>query len=515
MTDIGDLVAARYRLVEHVGTGSMGIVWRAEDELLRRSVAIKELRLLPGMSQAQQDEARRRTMREGRITARLHHPNAITVYDVAERNGRPCLVMEYLPSSSLSDLLEQRTLSVTETAEVGRQIAGALAAAHDAGIVHRDVKPGNVLLTEDGTAKLTDFGISHAVGDGTITASGVLAGTPAYLPPEVAKGQDPDFRSDVFSLGATLYAALEGQPPFGLNDNPIGMLHTIATKDIEPPKSSGALTATLKWMLQLDPAARPTMREAEAALAAVSAGKAATVVAPAPAPEPEATAPQPTVVAPPPVAPPPVTSPPPAARPSDPRNRRRALLAAAVVVVLAVGGTLFALLSHGSGRNANATPGATTTTRQVAPPPATTTTSSPAPVTTTTNHPPATTTTQHPPATTATGQSGGGSGGGGTATDPTTFIVDYYKLVPGDLAAAWPQMTPDYQQNHAGGWTGYQRFWSQFSSVSLSGVTPQGSSGVVATIHYVYKSGGTTTEKTSFGLVRQGGQWKIASSSVI
>ena len=215
MTEVGDLIGARYRLVGQVGSGSMGVVWQAQDEILRRDVAVKELRLLPGMSDAQMDEARRRTMREGRITARLQHPNAITVYDVAEHHGRPCLIMEFLPSSSLSDLLDEQpeTLSVTETAQFGKQIAAALAAAHDAGIVHRDVKPGNVLLTKEGKAKLTDFGISHAVGDGTITASGVLAGTPAFLPPEVAKGQDPDFRSDVFSLGATLYAALEGQPP--------------------------------------------------------------------------------------------------------------------------------------------------------------------------------------------------------------------------------------------------------------------------------------------------------------
>src|SRR5215469_5905128 len=126
MTEVGDLIGARYRLVTQVGSGSMGVVWQATDEILRRDVAVKELRLLPGMSPAQTDEARRRTMREGRITARLHHPNAITVYDVNEHNGRPCLIMEFLPSSSLDDMLTKRgVLPVTEVAKLGEQIAAA------------------------------------------------------------------------------------------------------------------------------------------------------------------------------------------------------------------------------------------------------------------------------------------------------------------------------------------------------------------------------------------------------
>lgn len=501
MTEVGDLIGARYRLVAQIGSGSMGVVWQATDEILRRDVAVKELLLLPGMSPEQTDEARRRTMREGRITARLHHPHAITVYDVAEHYGRPCLIMEFLPSASLDDLLTRRgTLPVEDVAKVGEQIAGALAAAHDAGIVHRDVKPGNVLLTKDGTAKLTDFGISHAVGDGTITASGVLAGTPAFLAPEVAKGRDPDFDSDVFSLGATLYTALEGQPPFGLNDNPIGMLHQIATRDdVIPPQNAGVLDSALKWMLRMDPADRPTMKQAQEALTAVVEGKAGE----APAPIAVAPVPPPTVVAP--VEPTPAAPPAPVAETPPQGRRKRALAGVLIIALLAVAGIVTVLLTRGNGQQPANTASTSheTTTHQAAPPPATTTTSRPA----TSSRAATTTTTGSAPAT------GGNAVPVSTPTDPVAFITDYYKLLPGDLQAAWPQMTQDYQQHHALGWSGYQQYWGQFSSVSLSGVAQTAPATVTATLHYVYKSGGTTSEQMTFKLVPQGNSWQIAWST--
>jgi hypothetical protein len=531
MTGVGDLIAARYRVVSRVGGGSMGVVWRARDDVLRRDVAVKELLLQPGISAQQADEARRRAMREGRITARLHNPNAITVYDVAEHNGRPCLIMEFLPSTSLADVLAERTvLPVIDVALIGQQVAGALASAHDAGIVHRDVKPGNVLLTDDGTAKLTDFGISRAVGDGTITATGVLAGTPAYLPPEVVEGQDADFRSDVFSLGATLYAAAEGTPPFGLTDNPIAMLHQIATKDIIPPTKSGALTKTLVWMLAKDPAQRPTMRQAQEALAAVADGTAVDEPAPveaAPvAPVPIPAVPIPAVPVPDPEPEPatavaPVTAAPAAATsaaadgPADGRaGRRKALVAALIVVALVlVGGTIALLSRIGPSSAAANGPGAavTSTSRHAVPPPVTSSTA----VRTTTD--PATSkaaiTTQQtttPSAPTTTTQLVSSNPGA-----PTQFIISYYKLMPGDTADGWGHMTANYQQNHAGGRSGYESFWGQIASVALSDVVAQGSSGVVATITYHYKNGQTIIERTSFGLVQQSGSWKIASSSVL
>src|SRR4051794_37449223 len=159
----GDLIAERYKLVRKVGSGAMGTVWQARDQLLRRDVAVKELLVRTGMTELQTDEARNRAMREARLAARLHHPNVISIYDVVEYEGRPCLIMEYLPSQSLADLIrEHGVLPVGTVARIGTQIASALAAAHSAGIVHRDVKPANVLLTGDNIAKLTDFGISRA-----------------------------------------------------------------------------------------------------------------------------------------------------------------------------------------------------------------------------------------------------------------------------------------------------------------------------------------------------------------
>ncbi|MGH4027212.1 MAG: protein kinase domain-containing protein [Pseudonocardiaceae bacterium] len=268
MIDEGELLAGRYRLVAQVGTGAMGVVWKAHDEHLNRVVAVKQL-LHPGVDEAEVEEANRRARREARITARLNHPHAIVVYDMVEHERKPYLIMEYLRSESLSSVLAERgPLPPAEVARIGSQIASALAAAHEVGIVHRDVKPGNVLLAEDGTAKITDFGISRAAGDCTVTATGVLIGTPAYLAPEVARGQQADFPADVFALGATLYAAVEGTPPFGVDDNPLALLYRIVNHEIIPPTRSGPLTDVLSRLLDCELSRRPTMRQARDALAA-------------------------------------------------------------------------------------------------------------------------------------------------------------------------------------------------------------------------------------------------------
>jgi len=255
------LIDGRYRLVSCIGRGSMGAVWRARDERLDRVVALK-LVVVRGLSpnDASEQEAVERAKREGRITARLQHPNAISVHDVVEHDGRPCLVMEYLPSRSLSEVVETGgVLGPTEVATIGFQVASALAAAHELGIVHRDVKPDNILLAEDGTAKITDFGIARAPDDGAVTAVGILAGTPAYLAPEVATGSESSPRSDVFSLGSTLYAAFEGKPPYGMDQNTIALLHQVAYGEITPPRRGGAVADLLVEMLGRDPEERPTM----------------------------------------------------------------------------------------------------------------------------------------------------------------------------------------------------------------------------------------------------------------
>ncbi|HWO65552.1 MAG TPA: serine/threonine-protein kinase, partial [Umezawaea sp.] len=274
MSGEGQLIADRYRFLDRIGSGAMGIVWRAQDERLGRIVAVKQLLLQAGMDTREHDEAIQRAMREGRIAAKLHHQNAIAVYDVVEENGAPCLVMEYLPSYSLADTLsEYGALDPLQVARIGAQAASALAAAHAAGIVHRDVKPGNVLIADSGLVKITDFGISRATDDITVTKTGLIAGTPAYLAPEIARGSDPTPASDVFSLGSTLYAAAEGEPPFGLSENTLGVLHAVAAGRINPPSQDGPLTDVLLRLLNVDPADRPTMGQARDLLAAVAAGR--------------------------------------------------------------------------------------------------------------------------------------------------------------------------------------------------------------------------------------------------
>ncbi|MGW5439469.1 serine/threonine-protein kinase [Nocardia asteroides] len=268
------LIAGRYRLTDPIGTGAMGVVWRATDVRLRRTVAVKQLLLAPGLTGSQALEAKLRAMREGRIAARLHHPNAITVFDVAEEDGQPWLVMEYMNAPSLAvKLAGGATLPPLEVAGIGAQAAAALSAAHDAGIMHRDVKPANLLVGDDGTVKLTDFGISHATGDVTVTATGFLAGTPAYLAPEIARGDDPKPAADVFALGSTLYAAVEGAPPFGEGDNPLAVLHAVARGVVPEPKQAGSLGPVLMWLLTASADERPTMAQARKALEDVAAGR--------------------------------------------------------------------------------------------------------------------------------------------------------------------------------------------------------------------------------------------------
>ncbi|MDO3648487.1 serine/threonine-protein kinase [Nocardia mangyaensis] len=268
------LIAGRYRLTDPIGTGAMGVVWRATDVRLRRTVAVKQVLLAPGLTGSQALEAKLRAMREGRIAARLHHPNAITVFDVAEEDGQPWLVMEYMNAPSLAaKLAGGATLPPIEVAGIGAQAAAALSAAHDAGIMHRDVKPANLLVGDDGTVKITDFGISHATGDVTVTATGFLAGTPAYLAPEIARGDSPKSAADVFALGSTLYAAVEGAPPFGEGDNPLAVLHAVARGTVPEPKNAGPLGPVLMWLLTADLEHRPTMAQARLALEDVAAGR--------------------------------------------------------------------------------------------------------------------------------------------------------------------------------------------------------------------------------------------------
>jgi hypothetical protein len=263
MTAPPALVAGRYRLVEKLGEGGMGRVWRARDETLERDVAVKEVDLPAELLGTDRDEARWRTLREARSAARLSHPNAVQVYDVFEADGRPWIVMEYVPSRSLQQVLrEEGPLDPRRAARIGLQVLAALSAAHRAGVQHRDVKPANVLLGEGDRAVLTDFGIATIENDGLVTGSGVVIGSPEYMPPERVRHGRTEPASDLWSLGATLYAAVEGQSPYR-RPSAIETLTALAADEPEPPQRAGVLQSALEGLLQVNPDARTDLAETE------------------------------------------------------------------------------------------------------------------------------------------------------------------------------------------------------------------------------------------------------------
>ena len=288
------LVGGRYRLLSPLGVGGMGTVWRAADELLGREVAVKEVTFPAGLSERDQDVLRERTRREARAAARLDHPSAVTVYDVVEQDGSPYLVMELVEARTLSEVVRtDGPLSPQRTAHVGLALLGALETAHRQGIVHRDVKPGNVLLGPDlgglpGRVVLTDFGIASTAGDASITSTGLLLGSPAYIAPERARGHAPGPPSDLWSLGATLFTAVEGRPPYDGGGDPLLTVTAVVTGEHEPYVAAGPLEQVLEGLLERDPEQRLTAPQARAALRAV-ADSAATVAVPVhrPVPAPE------------------------------------------------------------------------------------------------------------------------------------------------------------------------------------------------------------------------------------
>ena len=253
--DATRLIGGRYRLLTKLGQGGMGTVWRAQDELLHRTIAIKEVDLSQ-VAPIDRTVMRERTLREARTAARLSHPNAVTVFDVVEEAGQPWIVMSLVVADSLDDVIRQRgTLTPQRTAEVGLALLSALEAAHKAGILHRDVKPSNVLIGHDGSVVLTDFGIATLEGDASLTSTGMLFGAPAYIAPERARGERPGPASDLWSLGATLYTAVEGRPPFE-RDSPMATLTALVSEALVPPRSAGPLRPALMALLDRDPRRR-------------------------------------------------------------------------------------------------------------------------------------------------------------------------------------------------------------------------------------------------------------------
>ncbi|MEU7717595.1 serine/threonine-protein kinase [Streptomyces tibetensis] len=269
----GLLVAGRYRLAESIGSGGMGRVWRAHDEVLHRSVAIKELTAALYVSESEQAILLARTRAEARAAARINHSAVVTVHDVLEHDGRPWIVMELVEGRSLADAVkEEGRVEPREAARIGLWVLRALRAAHTAGVLHRDIKPGNVLLGSDRRVLLTDFGIAQIEGDTTITRTGEVVGSVDYLAPERVRGHDPGPSSDLWALGATLYTAVEGRSPFR-RTTPLTTMQAVVEEEAAELRHAGPLAPVITALLRKDPATRPDVSEAEQMLAEAAEGR--------------------------------------------------------------------------------------------------------------------------------------------------------------------------------------------------------------------------------------------------
>ncbi|GAA1967077.1 hypothetical protein GCM10009798_29270 [Nocardioides panacihumi] len=422
-----ELVAGRYQLIREVGRGGMGAVWLAHDELLGRDVALKRL----GQVHGQQNQVR--AHREAQLAARLSHPNVVTVFDLAEDHETRWLVMEYVEGTTLSRLaVESGGLPHEQVTEIIRQAAEALRVAHEAGIVHRDVKPSNLIVGPDGTStKLTDFGIARGAADDTLTATGMLTGSPAYIAPEVASGGMATPASDVWSLGGSLFQALTGRPPYDLGDNILAGLVRIVHE--EPPRladGSGALGTVLAATMVKEPERRWTAAQICAFL---DTG------------ETDETRPLPPLPAAPLIAPPPPPLPAyqsaPAASPARAPARRHPLLwpAAAALAVLTLVLGAWLLGRSGSGSSGD----------QARPP-----ASSPGTTSATTGRP---------------SSASSAAPSGPTADGMTGFINDYLGTVTTDPRAAFAMLTPAFQEA-SGGYSTYHSWWAPIHGASLSDV---------------------------------------------
>ncbi len=518
------VIAGRYTLEAQVGRGGMGVVWRGEDRMLGREVALKKIGLTPGGAEPDLVRAER----EAQLAARLNHPHIVAVFDLVPDGDAQWLVMEYVPGQTLSQMAaEQGPLDPEQARVVLAQAADALAAAHAAGILHRDVKPSNILVRNDGSVKLTDFGIARATADVTLTQTGLVTGSPAYLAPEVASGGRASAASDVWALGATLYHALEGRPPYDMGGNVMAGMYQIVHGPEPRSERAGVLSPLLEHTLVKDPGSRWSMDQVRAALAdprrLEEARSGSETVATTPVdgtPAVAAAAPVSSLVAraterhqhdddddedyeaeptwtavdtgtstgvgagrdrsepPPQIAP--------APRERSPRRRGAVVVAvvAALALVAFIGiGLLSGLLGGDGGTTATEDP-STSPSSETSDSAGASTEASPS---------------QTPSADTET-----------VADRQRAFVTDYLTEVTSDPRATFAMLTPEFQRQ-SGGFAGYSGYWGTVASARAVSITPDPSTDQVSySVEYEMEDGSTRSGDVTLQLVESDGTYLIA-----
>lgn len=452
------MIADRYELDRAIGRGGMGTVWLGRDVVLGRAVAVKQLGLVPGGESSDLDRAER----EARLGASLNHAHVVAVFDLVDDQGWQWLVMEHVDGRSLADLIAERgPLAAAEIAPILRQVASALVTAHQQGIVHRDVKPSNILLTLDGVAKLSDFGVARAQADASLTATGLVTGSPAYLAPEVATGRPATAASDVWSLGATIFHALAGRAPYATDGDLIGTMYRIVHE--EPPRldPDQPLAPLVTAMMQQQPQARPTMSAIEHAAATPDAVRldesveldlestqGFTAFGDLPGSSTVSAAPSvlPTVAQ--------------SAVPQSAAGPRRRWVALGAGVIAAAVVAVVIVIGRGSGTDTPSTPTAATETTR-------------------------------------------------TAGNLEGFAADYLTAASNDPREGFAMLTPAYQRA-SGGIEGYRGFWDKVSNLDVQTVHGDPANLTVAYTYSYDLRGARKTEDVTLQLVTSGSTFRIA-----
>ena len=517
-----DLIAGRYRVLRAIGRGAMGTVWLCTDELLNRDVAVKQIGALPGEPSVENARA----MREARSAAALNHENAVSIFDVVDHDGTPWLVMEYVEGKTLADVIrDDGPIPPERVAAIGAQLADALAQAHQLGIVHRDVKPANVMMTADGRAKISDFGIARHDQDEQLTQIGMVTGTPAYFAPELARGAEPSRPADVYALGATLYAAVEGRTPYESESNPINLLRKIDTTQPRPVHHAGPLRPALAGLMAPDPESRWTMIEAGDRLRAIADGRGigdddpTRVLAAAPAGT--RTTPQPT----------------PAPEPESTPGRRRTgwLVPAAILLlalILGVGAYLLFtdedpnLAADRTGDQTSQPPTSQPPTEQPSDRPSEQPSDRPSeqpseepseePNDEPTEQPSEPATSEPAPTTAPPDEPDNAPENGGPVSEGemADFVSSYFALLPEDTDAGWAQLSSSYQQEVGRG--SYDGFWGTLSDVQADNIDADtGEMTATLDITYVDQDGGSQQERHVLDLVEQDGELLIDGDEAI